>query len=205
MHHKEVNSYNRSDSQALILTTAACLDIPIQVCLNCWIHELTIVARLLQRKAALASALDDDVAMTSADDNAMQDVAMAEAAPELATVSAVPEQAPESAAPEQAVISAEPEQATNSAEPEQATAPARPEQGAAESSAGALVVREEEGDDETVKDWASVLVNSQYETVLLAMLEGLRWEDLVTRFPIHASLGVICALNPTPGNLECKP
>ncbi len=107
------------------------------------------MACLLQRKAALASALDDDVTMTSADDNAnsralvagSQDEVMAEAAPL-----------------------------------QQATEPEQPEtQDAAESSGRELVVREEDGDSEGDGNWAAALVDSPYEIVLLAMLEGLRW------------------------------
>ncbi len=169
---------------------------------------MTTLLAYVQRKAALASVLDDDMAVTSAEDVALsapaaQDEVMAEAgppetagrsptseqaassaAPEQAATSAAPDQAASVAAPDQALASAAPEQAAISAQPEQATVAAAPEQAvgsavpdqdaAGNAAASALEVCEAGGEEEGSRDWAAALVGSQYETVLLAMLEGLR-------------------------------
>lgn len=151
---------------------------------------MTTLLAYVQRKAALASVLDDDMAVTSAEDVALsapaaQDEVMAEAGPpetagrsptsEQAASSAAPEQAATSAAPDQAASVAAPDQATVAAAPEQAVGSAVPDQDAAgNAAASALEVCEAGGEEEGSRDWAAALVGSQYETVLLAMLEGLR-------------------------------
>ncbi|CAL8471131.1 g10673 [Coccomyxa elongata] len=161
-----------------------------------------------ERKAALASVLDDDMVVTSAEDVALPapaalDEVMAEAgppniagrsptpeqaassaAPEQAATSAAPDQAASLAAPDQAQASAAPEQAASSAQPEQATVAAAPDQAvgctvpdqdaAGNAAVCALEVREAGSKEEGSRDWDTALVGSQYEIVLLAMLEGLR-------------------------------
>ena len=144
------------------------------------------------------------MAVTSAENIALsapasQDEVMGEAAPlEVAGSSSTPEQADTFAASQQAATSAVPNQAASVAEPEQAglaapkkaassakleqaivaAAPdqdrsAPPDQDGA-GNAAALEVREAASEEEGSRDWAAALVGSQYETVLLAMLEGLR-------------------------------
>lgn len=163
---------------------------------------------MLQRKAALASVLDDDMVVTSAEGvdlsaPASQDEVMTEAAPleaaggspmpeqasasatpEQAATTAVPDQAASAAAPEEAMASAVPEQAASTAKPEQASSAAAPDQAAgsappdqdAAGNAAALEICEVGNRGEGSRDWADALVGTQYETVLLAMLEGLRQE-----------------------------
>lgn len=115
-----------------------------------WQSERFVI-RMSQRKAALASALDDDVATISADEVS-----------EAAAAAAVAQLEPP---------------AESAAQAEEAAVDMGIEQGAAaDVDAGALVIREEDEDDadEGGGDWAASLAGSQYETVLLAMVEGLR-------------------------------